>query len=67
MKILIIEDDLRNAELIKQGFSEQGLDVQVAYDGQEGKRMALLGLAIYLDTIPLSALKAIPKQVSKNS
>lgn len=41
MKILIIEDDQRVAELIKRGLEEQGFTTTVAYDGLSGKKLAL--------------------------
>src|SRR5690554_519295 len=39
MKILIIEDDLRVAELIQRGLSEQGFTPSLAYDGLSGKKL----------------------------
>lgn len=41
MKILIIEDDLRVAELIQRGLDEQGFITTLAYDGLSGKKLAL--------------------------
>jgi DNA-binding response OmpR family regulator len=41
MKILIIEDDQRVAELIKRGLNEQKFDAENAYDGLSGKKLAL--------------------------
>lgn len=41
MKILIIEDDQRVAELIKRGLDEQGFETTLAYDGLSGKKLAL--------------------------
>lgn len=41
MKILIIEDDLRVAELIQRGLEEQGFETTLAYDGLFGKKLAL--------------------------
>ncbi|SFF21408.1 response regulator transcription factor [Thermoflexibacter ruber] len=41
MKILIIEDDQRVAELIKRGLDEQEFDAENAYDGLSGKKLAL--------------------------
>lgn len=41
MTILIIEDDLRVAELIRRGLEEQGFHVTLAYDGVSGKKLAL--------------------------
>ncbi len=39
MKILIIEDDLRVAELIQRGLEEQSFDTTLAYDGLSGKKL----------------------------
>lgn len=39
MEILIIEDDLRVAELIQRGLREQGFDPTLAYDGLSGKKL----------------------------
>lgn len=41
MKILIVEDDLRVAELIRRGLEEQGFICTLVYDGISGKKMAL--------------------------
>lgn len=41
MNILIIEDDLRIAELIQRGLKEQGFVLTMAYDGLSGKKLAL--------------------------
>lgn len=41
MHILIIEDDLRVAELIQRGLQEQGFEPALAYDGLSGKKLAL--------------------------
>jgi DNA-binding response OmpR family regulator len=41
MKILIVEDDVRVAELLKRGLEEQGFQTDNAYDGLFGKRLAL--------------------------
>lgn len=41
MRILIIEDDQRVAELIQRGLEEQGVDATLAYDGLSGKKLAL--------------------------
>lgn len=41
MKILIVEDDLRVAELIQRGLEEQGFATTLAYDGLFGKKLAL--------------------------
>ncbi|MBK9149981.1 MAG: response regulator transcription factor [Saprospiraceae bacterium] len=41
MKILIVEDDIRVAELLKRGLEEQGFQTDNAFDGLFGKRLAL--------------------------
>ncbi|MFC0181174.1 DNA-binding response regulator, OmpR family, contains REC and winged-helix (wHTH) domain [Pseudarcicella hirudinis] len=41
MKILIIEDDLRVAELLQRGLAEHGFTTTLAYDGLSGKKLAL--------------------------
>ena len=41
MKILVIEDEERVAQLIKRGLEEQLYEVTVAYDGELGKKLAL--------------------------
>lgn len=41
MKILVIEDDTRVAELIQRGLLENGFQPSVAHDGTSGKKLAL--------------------------
>ncbi|MGJ1385485.1 response regulator transcription factor [Sphingobacterium spiritivorum] len=41
MDILIIEDDLRVAQLIERAVREQGFQTMLAYDGMSGKKLAL--------------------------
>lgn len=41
MKILIVEDEPKLAEFVKKGLEENACNVDVAYDGQIGKNMAL--------------------------
>jgi DNA-binding response OmpR family regulator len=41
MKILVIEDEERVAQLIKRGLEEQFYEVTVAYDGELGKKLAI--------------------------
>lgn len=41
MKILIIEDDQRVAELIQRGLEEQSFETTLAYDGLSGKKLAM--------------------------
>jgi len=43
MKILIIEDDQRVAELIQRGLNEFGYQTLIAYDGYLGRKLALQG------------------------
>ena len=40
MRILVVEDEKRLAEVIKKGLVEEGYSVDVAYDGAEGQYMA---------------------------
>ncbi len=39
MRILVIEDDRKLAELIRRGLTEQGYAVDVTYAGKEGERL----------------------------
>ena len=41
MKILIIEDEPKVVAFLKKGLEEQGYDVDVAYDGQMGEKLAI--------------------------
>ncbi|MBC3542259.1 response regulator [Rufibacter sediminis] len=41
MKVLVIEDEPNVAAFIKRGLQEQTFEVEVAYDGLTGKRLAL--------------------------
>src|SRR6478672_924000 len=41
MKILVIEDEPKVASFLRQGLEEQNFQVDVAYDGQTGKRLAI--------------------------
>ena len=40
MKILVIEDEIQVVEFIKKGLIESGYDIEVAYDGQIGEKLA---------------------------
>ena len=40
MKILLVEDDKNIARFLKRGLSENGLALDVAFDGEEGFRLA---------------------------
>lgn len=41
IKILVIEDDIRVAELLQRGLHEQDYEVSLAYDGFMGRKLAL--------------------------
>lgn len=41
MKVLLVEDEPKVAAFIKKGLEEQAYDVQTAYDGYFGKKLAL--------------------------
>src|SRR5688572_27545037 len=41
MRVLVIEDEQQVSSFIKQGLEEQSIEVDVAYDGSIGKRLAL--------------------------
>lgn len=41
MRILLVEDEVRMAEMIKRGLEEYDFEVLVAFDGAMGKKMAL--------------------------
>lgn len=40
MRILLVEDERRLANIVKKGLTEEGFAVDVAYDGEEGKYLA---------------------------
>ncbi|GAB3332309.1 response regulator transcription factor [Larkinella ripae] len=41
MKILVVEDEPKLASFVKKGLEEQSFEVDIAYDGQIGRNMAL--------------------------
>lgn len=41
MKILIVEDELKTADYLRKGLTEQGCAVDVAHDGIDGQHLAL--------------------------
>src|ERR1051325_1525073 len=41
MKILVVEDEPKLASFVRKGLEEQSCEVDVAYDGQVGRTMAL--------------------------
>lgn len=43
MKLLVVEDEVKVAEVLKRGLEEAGYDTDVAYDGQIGLRLAQSG------------------------
>lgn len=43
MKILIIEDETKVAEVLRRGLTEAGYETETAFDGQSGLRMATTG------------------------
>lgn len=43
MKILVVEDEMNVAEVLKRGLSEEGYDAELAYDGLIGLRLAKTG------------------------
>lgn len=43
MKILVVEDEVKVAEVLKRGLDEAGYSTEVAYDGQIGLRLAQSG------------------------
>jgi DNA-binding response OmpR family regulator len=44
MRVLVIEDDQRLARLVEQVLTEEGLDVDLAHDGETGLEIALRGM-----------------------
>lgn len=43
MKVLIIEDEVKTVQSLRTGFEEEGVAVEVAYDGQTGRLLAERG------------------------
>ena len=43
MKLLVVEDETKVAEVLKRGLTEAGYETDVAYDGQIGLRLAKTG------------------------
>jgi DNA-binding response OmpR family regulator len=43
MRILIVEDEIKVAEVLKRGLTEAGYESEIAYDGQIGLRLAQSG------------------------
>ena len=40
MKILLIDDEIKIIQSLKQGLEENGMEVELAYDGETGKKLA---------------------------
>lgn len=43
MRVLVIEDEQKMADLIKRGLEEEGMQVETAFDGETGAQTALSG------------------------
>lgn len=43
MKILVVEDEMNVAEVLKRGLTEEGYDTELAFDGMIGLRLARTG------------------------
>ncbi len=57
MRVLVVEDEKRLADIIKRGLTEEGYSVDAAYDGEEAEYMAL---ATHYDAIVLDLM--LPKK-----
>jgi len=42
MKLLIVEDEVKTAEYLQKGLTEQGCTVDIAHDGVDGRHLALV-------------------------
>ncbi len=43
MRVLVIEDEQKMADLIKRGLEEEGMQIETAFDGETGAQAALTG------------------------
>lgn len=43
MRVLVIEDEEKMADMLKRGLEEEGMEVDLAYDGEQGLEMGLKG------------------------
>ncbi|RDJ94103.1 response regulator, partial [Lacticaseibacillus rhamnosus] len=43
MRVLVIEDEQKMADLIKRGLEEEGMEVETAYDGETGLQAGRAG------------------------
>jgi len=53
MKVLIVEDEAKTADYLRQGLTEQGYNVELAVDGIDGQHLALQQ---HFDVIVLDAM-----------
>lgn len=70
MRILLVEDERRLANIIKKGLTEEGFAIDVAYDGEEGQYLALsetYDLIILDITLPKIDGIAICKELRKKN
>lgn len=53
MKILVIEDEPQVVDFLRKGLTEKGYEIEIAYDGQTGDRLASKGIydLIILDVV----------------
>jgi two-component system copper resistance phosphate regulon response regulator CusR len=42
MKVLLVEDEAKLSQFIKKGLQQEGIEVEIAADGLEGKRLAYM-------------------------
>ncbi|PBQ31077.1 DNA-binding response regulator [Sphingobacteriaceae bacterium] len=40
MKLLVVEDEIKTANILQKGLKEKGYEVQIAYDGEKALRLA---------------------------
>lgn len=60
MKILVVEDEVKTVQSIRQGLEEHGWEVDVAYDGQMGYQLATrTAYALIISDIILPGLNGI--------
>ncbi|HYG04544.1 MAG TPA: response regulator transcription factor [Chryseosolibacter sp.] len=68
MKILIVEDEINVSEVLKRGLNEAGYDTDMAFDGQQGLKMAQSGeydLIILDVNLPLMNGLDVCKEIRK--
>ena len=65
LKVLVVEDEPKVSSFIKSGLEENGCEVDVAYDGQMGEKLALSNVyqIFILDIIiPHQTIICVPSQ-----